>query len=402
VRGLSVALALQKRGVKVRVVTNSRHVAGFGGLWTRTNPGENFSAEKSSPGPLFQRLPRGGHALRRAGDSVERASPFALALFQMGVPIDYIPSESWPAAMEGYVQGTKPRLVVLDTFPWGLRGEWKRVNSGGISFVTIARRLNVGEYLNAARVPWDPKSRQIEQVIVSEPLNQDYEELLASSQSEVFRLHGRILFPAEDLTSLVQDGSNKVGYPSPMRLLRFARNDKSRHVVARSGATKQSLSRRISHRISSARYSVPEHLQALLERDRVWLVVHSGPEHEINALVEAAREDMKAFEGGTLLVAAPDGNGAAKAISGRDNSGREFIRAEYFPASLLYKSAFRIITAAGYNSVAEAWSWRHKWICIPFPRRYDDQEGRLGQEFGSSRDAAETVAEILVRRLGQV
>jgi|GEM_PF-191830 len=53
---------------------------------------------------------------------------------------------------------------------------------------------------------------------------------------------------------LVRYFLNAVTYPDRRRLLRFARNDKAEPVIARSGATKQSPTGNIRHRICEIRY----------------------------------------------------------------------------------------------------------------------------------------------------
>jgi predicted glycosyltransferase len=82
-----------------------------------------------------------------------------------------------------------------------------------------------------------------------------------------------------------------------------------------------------------------------------WLVVHSGPQSEIDELVAYARE----------LTTAP------------------IVVADTYPATDLMPGAARIITAAGFNVMLETEPWREKHLFVPFPRRFDDQFARAAR-----------------------
>ena len=120
---------------------------------------------------------------------------------------------------------------------------------------------------------------------------------------------------------------------------------------------------------------VPGDLAAMFDRGPTWLVVHSGPLEEVKLLVGLADEDLRCRGGGQLAVVSP-----------RPLPLRETV--EYFPASRLFAAAARIVTAAGYNSVAELSLHPQKRLCYPFERRYDDQAGRLATADGSTDGAA--------------
>jgi hypothetical protein len=229
--------------------------------------------------------------------------------------IDFIPSHRWARDIPDYAEAeaVRPELVVTDTFPWGLRGEWRNCEKKGLRFATVARRLNLKRYLDAASLEWEPSSAHIKRVIAAEPLARDHMQLLRRSGAELKALPGRIRFPAES-------------FPA----------------------------------------DEPQSLSGLFLNDRVWLVVHAGPEEEIRTLVECARRDMERAGGGVLAAILPD---PAHRL--------DCSVFECFPASALYGKAFRVVTGAGYGSLADMAPWREKHICVPFPRRYDDQPGRF-------------------------
>ena len=97
--------------------------------------------------------------------------------------------------------------------------------------------------------------------------------------------------------------------------------------------------------------------------DAFWLIVHSGPAHEVRELMEYARElAVLRGESPRVLVATrcdvelPDG----------------FERTE----TIAYANAARIISAAGFNVMMETEPWAEKHHVVPFPRRFDDQFAR--------------------------
>jgi hypothetical protein len=93
-----------------------------------------------------------------------------------------------------------------------------------------------------------------------------------------------------------------------------------------------------------------------------WLIVHSGPPHEVEELIAYTREltTMPVLVATPCDVAMPDG----------------FTRIDAFPAHPLFPFAERIVSAAGFNVMLETEPWREKHIVLPFPRRFDDQFAR--------------------------
>jgi predicted glycosyltransferase len=84
------------------------------------------------------------------------------------------------------------------------------------------------------------------------------------------------------------------------------------------------------------------------------LVVHAGPEHEVEALVALA-----GTTGHAVRIARPGGADL-----------------DVHPASALFASAAAIVTAAGFNAMRQAAPFRDRHVFVPFPRPLDDQFAR--------------------------
>nr|WP_319490497.1 hypothetical protein [uncultured Desulfobacter sp.] len=246
------------------------------------------------------------------------------------------PLKHWKKDIAGLVHRISPRLLVLDSFPLGFRGE-----SFGERFccpvVYLARRLKFEAYchrltsLGCGVYPPDMTA------IIIEDLEACHQEWLEKNTREQARLWGRIRFP----DSLIK---------AP---------------------------------------EIPKSLGSLLEKERVHLVVHSGPEHEVDQLIVRAKTAIRAAGAGKLIVINPF-------LAGRDDAPDCF---DYFPASLLYAKAHRVYTGAGYNAVAEGGGQTEKHIVVPFDRHYDDQFWRAGDAQIESRgdglaQAVEKIVEI--------
>lgn len=106
-----------------------------------------------------------------------------------------------------------------------------------------------------------------------------------------------------------------------------------------------------------------------LDHDGLTLVVHSGSADELRVLAAQA--------GGPYTIVSP-----AAGI-------------EYYPAVNLYSRAKRVITAAGYNSMAELLELRDRHTAIAFPRRFDDQSGRLSGFFRLPSDGTAGTARLV-------
>lgn len=265
-------------------------------------------------------------------------SPFAREVSRVtGCDIDFIPSEDWRASAYEYAVRLSPEVIALDSFPWGLRGEWAGRSVPGAEFVYIARRLKVDAYSEALGVEWDAGAPHVSRVVAAEPLMDDHEALIAAGGAEVVRLPGRIRLPDS--------------FEAP---------------------------------------PAPEGLRELIDNGRLWLAVHSGPREETDILLRAAADDMDASGGGRLALVSPE-----------PRSGGEYPEFEYFPASRLFAGAHCVATGAGYNSVAEGAAFGGRHIAVPFRRRYDDQRGRLeGPDFGTE-DGGPEAARYIFSLLGR-
>jgi hypothetical protein len=88
-----------------------------------------------------------------------------------------------------------------------------------------------------------------------------------------------------------------------------------------------------------------------LDDEPHWLVVHSGPPHELDALIALARDAPK------LIVVSPR-------------------HRDIYPVAPHLAHAGRVITAGGFNAVHENARWRERHTIVPFPRALDDQFAR--------------------------
>jgi len=185
VRVSALALGLRERGVSSAIVTNSRYAEGLSRLLELT--------------------------------------------------VFHVPTEQWQRCRE-LVAESAPRLVVLDTFPFGFRGEWCGPATDGLRFAYLARRLKVQAYLTAIGRDWDADTPSLARMLVVEPLTGEHAALLHAGGGELVELPGRIRFPA--------------------------------------GAVEG---------------PIPAELADMLRSGPADLVVHSGPRLEVDALLQRAR-----------------------------------------------------------------------------------------------------------------
>lgn len=246
------------------------------------------------------------------------SSPWAPGFSKItGLCVISLPPSRWKAEAPAHVKRLKPRLMVLDSFPLGFRGEDIRGGSRDCATVYLARHLNFQAYRSAIRAQGGGVCDPDLTAIVIEDLADDHRDWLERHSRARFRLDGRIRFPV-----------SRIRAPEP-----------------------------------------PSPLQSLWKRGPVHLVVHSGPEHEVRQLINLAEQSMQAAGAGVLAVINP-------LLAGRGEPHCY----DYFPASLLYPESHRIYTGAGYNAVAEAQRFSDKHRVIPFERCYDDQFWRAGHK----------------------
>ena len=101
-----------------------------------------------------------------------------------------------------------------------------------------------------------------------------------------------------------------------------------------------------------------------------WLLVHSGPQQEVEELV-AYTKDLQALENNTSKVLV--------ATRCHPTLPKNFELIDLYPASTLFPHAARVISAAGFNVISEMAPWREKHSILPFPRRFDDQYRRAAR-----------------------
>ena len=227
-------------------------------------------------------------------------SPFAEGLAALArCPIVRLEADLWAESARACVDEMQPRAVVTDTFPYGLRDEWRSAQPGP-PLIHIARRL-------LTPFPIQPKDFSL--ILQAEPLSVEHCASLGPSEA----LPGPILLPP-----------GRIPTPIPMNL----------------------------------------------DRDDLTLIVHSGPAEEVAALIALAQPPY--------IVISP------------------WSKVEYYPAANLYSRARRIITGAGYNSMADLLAHRARHTAVPFPRRYDDQHARVEHFFREPADGTtQAVASIL-------
>lgn len=230
-------------------------------------------------------------------------SPFAEGLAALArVPVVRLARATWAADARAWVAEARPRLVVTDTFPYGIRDEWRGAPPPA-PLVHVARRLR-------EPIPIDPRDFAL--LLRAEPLSE---------------AHGAALGGGLEL-------------PGPIRL-------------------------------TPGR--LPTRVPRELDRDGLTLVVHSGPAEEVDALVALAEPPFALIAPGAGI--------------------------DYYPATNLYERARRVITGAGYNSMADLLPWRGKHTAVPFPRRYDDQAARLAGFFRDDADGTPAAAAAILRLL---
>lgn len=242
-------------------------------------------------------------------------SPFAPALeAQSGCLLEWIPENRWEQDLAAFVSALRPRLLVVDSFPSGLRQEWAGGWPAGIPRVLMARRLRWEDYLRA-----HPPSPGFLGAIELESLDPGHRIWLETVAQEVVRLPGRI--------------RTELGTTLPPETAALDRD-------------------------------------AEIDLEDSALVVHSGPPREVEALLELARQHLGESGARQLVLVSPVPPTRREA----DLSWREgYPVAGYFPRAAL------VVTGGGYNSVAEGRALARRHLALAFPRRWDDQEGRLAE-----------------------
>jgi hypothetical protein len=236
--------------------------------------------------------------LRGVDARIVTNSPFAEGLALLAkCPVVRLDGPDWSSLARQWVDMARPRVVVTDTFPYGLRDEWRAAPPPCL--VHVARRLIAPVAIRAA---------DFVLLIQAEPLGASHAEAL-----------GR-----------------RLQLPGPIRL---------------------------------APGQLPTPVPEPLDRDGLTLVVHSGPAAELDSLI--------ALADGPCLTISP------------------WSPVPYYPATNLYRRARRIITAAGYNSMADLLGFGERHTAVAFARKFDDQPARLRGFFKRNVDGTTHAVEAI-------
>lgn len=126
---------------------------------------------------------------------------------------------------------------------------------------------------------------------------------------------------------------------------------------------------RISETLSPLTLSDPPQakpLPTITELEQHWMVLHSGPDEEVDDLITYAKQirEIEQKQNPLLLV-------TPAAFNKWTHQPVKHIR--YYPAHLLMPHVEKIITACGFNTMRQASAYRDKHHFFPFARRFDDQ-----------------------------
>ncbi len=98
-------------------------------------------------------------------------SPFAQGLAALSrCPVVQLENENWGEAARAYVEEFRPRAIVTDTFPYGLKDEWRAAPPTQI--IHIARRL---------LTPFAIEPKHFSAILQAEPLSPDHNATLGQS-----------------------------------------------------------------------------------------------------------------------------------------------------------------------------------------------------------------------------
>jgi hypothetical protein len=143
------------------------------------------------------------------------------------------------------------------------------------------------------------------------------------------------------------------------------------HILEKIDPHYQEFLQRHADEISFTRLgSLPSQKAPIEIPDNAWLVIHSGPDSELQALLARVEQDMMLEKQQPEIVVIYPGRRPAFV---RD----EFVFAGIYPAYSLFERAARVYSAAGFNMVHQMCSWRHKHYVMPFARLIDDQFARV-------------------------
>lgn len=197
--------------------------------------------------------------------------------------------------------------VYLDTFPVGLFGEWNEADRLELPLYLVARTLNWKAY-----APLLQKQPRFKEIFVVERLPAEQHSWLIQQSEQVSQL--LLHYPVVPLPATIQ-------------------------------AEFQALPRPL------------------------WLIVHSQPQEEVEALIDMARDQAR------LEAVAP----TFCVITQVPVADPGLIVRNWNAAYRLFPGADRIFTGGGFNLMQQTHAFRDQHHCLPFVRRYDDQFFRVRQ-----------------------
>lgn len=106
--------------------------------------------------------------------------------------------------------------------------------------------------------------------------------------------------------------------------------------------------------------------------DGAWLIIHSGPDSELQAIIGKAHEDYQNEQNKPEVLVVYPGKRPAFVPA-------EFRFVNLYPAYPLYSQAGRVYSAAGFNMVDQMKDYRSKHYVMPFERILDNQAERCRQ-----------------------
>ena len=127
---------------------------------------------------------------------------------------------------------------------------------------------------------------------------------------------------------------------------------------------------RVEYSLEYPPANLPDEPGSALEGEALWLIVHGANAEETGALCRYAKEMAVKEKHAPNLVLVSDCEIDEEGIEGMS----------IFPASDLFPLADRLFTGCGFNIMQETAPYRDKQVCMPFPRKYDDQFWRLGRQ----------------------
>ncbi|MDF9795103.1 hypothetical protein OKW21_000366 [Catalinimonas alkaloidigena] len=215
--------------------------------------------------------------------------------------------EKLSAYLKNWVNDNVPDQIYLDTFPEGIMGEWNFEISKPAQLHYVGRYLNWPNYQQPVFKSFDT----LYKVDDWHPEQQSYLPLLSPNTVEVKLQYPEAKVPGGILTQFQQWKE---------------------------------------------------------EGKDIWLVVHSEPAEEVEALLHYARDVAKAEQTSPVFVLCSQSKVDDKQLD---------LHLSLFPAYGLFVHVDKIVTAGGFNLMQQAKHFRDKHRCMPFPRRFDDQFMRV-------------------------